>query len=323
MKTIRTAAASALLLAAALPAAAQEKPPETGQDLVRDLHSAFGEHHARAVHAKGIILVGRFEPTIEARSLSRARLFRKVTPVTVRFSNFTGFPDIPDNDPGANPRGMAIQFGPRSAPALDIVTHNFDGFPTRTATEFGELLRAIGTSGKGVSAPTPLDRFLGSHPVAKTFLTTQHPAPLSYATTSYFGVNAVTFTDPKGRGHPVRYRFVPAAGEQYFAAGSSPTANYLQPEIAGRVAASPVRFDWYAQLGEPGDLLDDPSIAWPASRKLVKLGTITIDAVSADTPEADRALLFLPSRMPDGIMAADPMLAIRTVAYPVSFRERQ
>ncbi|MEG8056379.1 hypothetical protein QP150_06100 [Sphingomonas sp. 22L2VL55-3] len=133
----------------------------------------------------------------------------------------------------------------------------------------------------------------------------------------------MTFTDRKGRARSVRYRFVPAAGEHYFGTGAGPAPDYLQPEIAKRVTDGPVRFDWYAQLGEPGDLLDDPSIAWPPSRKLVKLGTITIAVLAANTAEADRGLTFLPGRMPDGIAAADPMLAIRTEAYPVSFGERQ
>ena len=323
MTSLCLAATSSLLLIAAATTEAGNPAPETGKQLVQDLHTAFGEHHARAVHAKGIILEGQFEPSAAAKTLSRAMLFDHATPVTVRFSNFTGFPDIPDNDPGANPRGMAIRFGARDAPLLDIVTHNFDGFPTRTATEFGALLRAIGTSGPGVAAPTPLDRFLDTHPRAKTFLTTQHPAPISYGTTAYFGVNAVRFTDRRGRVRPVRYRFMPAAGEQYFGAKSGPTPDYLQPEIAKRVAAGPVRFEWYAQLGEPGDLLDDPSIAWPASRKLVKLGTITIDRLAANTIAADRSLTFSPGRMPDGITPADPMLGVRAEAYPVSFQERQ
>ena len=323
MNGLRLAAASAVLLTASAVAADRDPPTETGRQLVQDLHSAFGEHHARAVHAKGVVLEGRFQPSQEGRSLSRAALFDHAAPVTVRFSNFTGFPDIPDNDPGANPRGMAIKFGPVGAPVLDIVTHNFDGFPTRTATEFGALLRAIGASGPGVAAPTPLDSFLGSHPHAKTFLTTQHPAPLSYATTAYFGVNAVIFTNREGQVRPVRYRFVPAAGERYLTAAPAPSANYLQPEIAKRVVDGPIRFDWYAQIGMPGDVLDDPSIAWPADRQLVKLGTITIDRMASNTMAADRALMFSPGRMPDGIAPADPMLAVRTEAYPVSFGERR
>ena len=69
-------------------------------------------------------------------------------------------------------------------------------------------------------------------------------------------------------------------------------------------------------------MIDDPSIAWPGSRKLVKLGTITLTRVVAD-PGADRKLLFLPANMPDGIAAADPMLAVRNDAYPISFAHRQ
>ncbi len=322
MTQARFTTACALLLVPAS-AMATDAGPRDDTHLVDDLHTAFGAHHVRAVHAKGIILTGRFDPSRDARSISHASVFTGASDVTVRFSNFTGFPAIPDNDPNANPRGMAIRFGSDTAPVLDIVTHNFDGFPTRTAGEFGALLRAIGTSGAGVAAPTPLDLFLTSHPIAKTFLTTQHPAPISCATTAYFGVNAVTFTNSKGRTHPVRYRFVPTAGERYFAAGPGPSAEYLQPEITKRIAAGPIRFDWYAQLGEAGDLVDDPSIAWPSTRKLVKLGTLTIAALADNSAAADRALTFSPVRMPAGIAAADPMLAIRTATYPVSFQQRQ
>lgn len=298
-------------------------PAETGADLVDDLHTAFGNHHARAVHAKGIILEGEFEPDASARTLTHAVLFEGAAPVTVRFSNFTGLPEIPDNDPNANPRGMAIRFGARTAPVLDVVTHNFDGFPTRTADEFGALLRAIGHSGPPASTPTPLDAFLAAHPRAKAFLTHQHPAPISYATTAYYGVNAVAFTDSRGQVLPVRYQFIPKAGEQYYGADDRPTTEYLKAEIGERLADSPVVFEWFAQIGEPDDLVDDPSIAWPTSRRRVRLGVVTINHLSANTVEDDRSLSFLPGHMPKGMAAADPMLAARTQAYPVSMRQRQ
>jgi len=99
---------------------------ETGAQLVQDLHAAFGAHHARAVHAKGVILEGRFEPSAKARSLSCAALFGEETAVSVRFSNFTGFPDIADNEPGANPRGMAIKFGPRGVCAANMARAGYE-----------------------------------------------------------------------------------------------------------------------------------------------------------------------------------------------------
>ncbi|HEY4343160.1 MAG TPA: catalase family peroxidase [Parvibaculum sp.] len=306
-----------------LPAAARA---EDGAGLVNDLHSAFGDHHARAVHAKGIILEGTFVPTKAAHGLSAAEVFAEpASKLTVRFSDFTGIPDIPDNIDEANPRGFAVKFQNEKGAPLDIVSHNFNGFPTATSDEFGELLRAIGSSGPTAAKPTALDKFLGSHPIAKTFLTTQNPPPVSYATTTYFGVNSFAFVDAKGKKTYVRYRFVPKAGEHYVDAAAKKTlgANYLQTEIGKRVAAGPIAFDWYAQISQPGDKIEDPSIAWPESRKLVKLGTLKIDRLAADQASADKALLFLPGSPPSGIEAADPMLKIRNEAYPVSFSGRQ
>jgi catalase len=122
-------------------------------ELVDDLHGAFGEHHERAVHGKGVLLQGRFMPAAKARELSRAALFAGASiPVTVRFSDFTGIPNIPDTDDLANPRGVALKFQLPDGTQTDVVTHSFNGFPVATAGEFGQLLRAIGSSGE--NAPT-------------------------------------------------------------------------------------------------------------------------------------------------------------------------
>ncbi len=325
-RNLRTTGAVLLASCAivSLPPVARAQDALPGQ-LVAALHSAFGEHHARAVHAKGIILFGHFTPAATARTLSRAALFVRPTPIVARFSDFTGLPAIPDNDPNASPRGFAIKFGTFDSATMDIVAHGFNGFPVRTAAEFGELFRAVGASGAGAAKPTALDRFLGAHLAAAKFLTSQKPPPASYATNPYSGVNAFTFTDAAGHSTAVRYRFVPLAGEHFL---DAPTAkargpNYLRTEIVKRVAAGPVRFDWYAQVAAAGDKLDDPSTAWPESRRLVKLGTITIERVSRDQVGDDKQLLFLPGNLPAGIAAADPMIGIRTGAYPISFGERQ
>ena len=293
--------------------------------LVEDFHGAFGEHHARAVHAKGIILHGRFEPAAEASALSTASLFKHAVLVTVRFSDFTGLPDIPDTDPNANPRGLAIKFLPTDGANLDVVTHSFNGFPVATAAEFSTLLQALGHSPPGTPSPTPAEAFLAAHPVAKAFFTTQKPPPESFATTAFFGVNAFLFTDASGHSLPVRYRFIPQAGEHYLDATALGTKSphYLSDEIVPRVTKAPVRFTWFAQIGAASDDVNDPSVAWPESRRLVKLGVVIIDKAEPTTPAADRALLFLPGSLPAGIGIADPMVSIRNAAYPVSFNERQ
>ncbi len=316
----------ASLMTAAPAIAAEPDARQTPAQLVDALHSAFGTHHARAVHAKGVVLEGTFVPTSDARALTSAALFGEgAVPITVRFSDFTGIPDIPDTLPDANPRGLAIKFRAHDGTETDIVTHSFNGFPTADADEFATFLRAIGASGPDAPKPTPIERFLATHPVAKAFVTSQKPPPESYATASYFGVNAFRFVDDRGRASFVRYRFVPQAGEHFLDAATlqSKGPDYLVDEIPLRVTRAPVRFDWYAQVAEAGDPIDDPSRAWPEGRRLVKLGTLTIDRPVADQAAASRALLFLPSRVPPGIEPADPMVARRTAAYPISFAARQ
>lgn len=311
--------------AAVCTAGAAEPAHETPASMVGAFHSAFGEHHARAVHAKGVILQGMFTPAAEARTIARAALFSEgPVPVTIRFSDFTGLPDIPDTVPEANPRGLAVKFKMSAGREMDVVTHSFNGFPVATVDEFAVFLRAVGASGPEADEPTPIESFLASHPIAKAFLTTQKPPPASYATAAYFGVNSFAMLDASGKKRFVRYRFVPVGGEQYLAAsalaGKGP--NYLQDEIVARVANGPAKFEWFAQIAESGDIIENPSIAWPESRKLVHLGTLSIQAVDA-RPNADKELLFLPGRLCEGIETADPMLAMRHAAYPISFGQRQ
>lgn len=205
------------------------------------------------------------------------------------------------------------------------VNHSFNGFPTPTAADFGDLLRAIAASGAEAAKPTALDTYLAVHPVAKAFLTSQSPAAESWATTPYYGVNSFQFTNAAGEVAYVRYRFVPEAGEHYLTtdALASKGPNYLSEEIAARVLKSAIHFTWYAQIAARDDEIENPSIAWPETRKLVKLGTITIERASANTELADQSLNFLPGSTPPGIAPADPMLTIRNAAYPISLAERR
>ena len=123
----------------------------------------------------------------------------------------------------------------------------------------------------------------------------------------------------------MRYRFVPLAGEQLLdpAALKAKGPNYLQDEIAGRVAGGAIVYEWYAQVAAAGDAIADPSVAWPESRQLVKLGTLTLSRLAPDQPATDKTTIFIPNNVPAGIEPADPMLSVRSSAYPISFAGRQ
>lgn len=296
------------------------------QQMVDALYSAFGDHHSRAVHAKGIMAEGTFTPSAEAASLSRASIFAGGSmPVLVRFSDFTGIPEIPDTAAEANPRGFAMKFQLPDGTSADVIAHSFNGFPTATSAEFRQLLLAIGASGPGAAKPTALDTFLAGHPIAKTFLTTQKPAPESYATLTYFGVNAFALTNAHGHRVFVRYRFVPEGGEAPLSperlAAMGP--DYLQTELPARLSKGPAMFTWYAQIADAGDVIGDPSVAWPENRKQVRLGVIRLERIAPATDTADKATTFRPLNVPAGIAPADPMLGIRQEAYPLSSAHRQ
>jgi catalase len=296
------------------------------RQLVDALHTIFGDNHTRAVHAKGVLLAGRFTPSAEARELCKAVLFAgPAVPVTARFSNSTGIPTIPDTIPEASPRGLALKFEVARQPAVEIVAHAFDGFPAKTAAEFREFLLALAASGPQAAKPTAIERFLGSHPRAQAFLAGQKGPPESYATLSYFGVNAFRFTNARGASQLVRYRFVPRAGERLLdtAALAKKGPNYLAEELAPRLAAGPIELDWLAQLAEPGDPIDDPSIPWPATRRLVGLGAIQLLTLAADQAKANRESSFSPGFLEDGNAAADPMIDVRHAAYRVSVEHRR
>ena len=176
-----------MLCFAAYPSTAQDKAQtSTPGQLVDALHAAFGDHHSRAVHAKGIILEGTFTPDPQASTLSKAfHLQNESSRVIVRFSDFTGIPNIPDNIGLANPRGFAIKSQMNDGRNTDIVSHSFDGFPASTTDQFRELLLAISTSGANAPKPTDLDKFLDTHPIAKAFLTTRFSSPVPWARQHY------------------------------------------------------------------------------------------------------------------------------------------
>ena len=91
-----------------MPLPTDEKVLALSNDLIQMFDTIFGVHPGfRPAHAKGAMFTGTFTPSPGAASLTKApHITRPSTPVTVRFSNSTGVPVIPDNDPNANPRGL-------------------------------------------------------------------------------------------------------------------------------------------------------------------------------------------------------------------------
>jgi catalase len=311
-----------------MPLPKDEKLLELANDLLAQFDQLFGLNPGfRAAHAKGTMLTGTFTPTPEAVGLSRAPHFsRGSTPVTVRFSNSTGIPMIPDNNPNADPRGMAILFHLAERVHTDIVNHSTDGFPTRTGAEFLEFLRAVATTKPESEHPTPIEGFLGSHPAALAFVQTPKPAPTSFARETYFGVTATKFIAGDGSIRFGRYRILPEAGNEHLIAeeAAAKDANFLLNEIAARIATGPVKYKIAVQLAEQGDEVNDATIHWPAERQLLEIGTLELTDPVADNAAEQKHIIFDPIPRVDGIEPSDdPLLELRAAIYLLSGRRRR
>jgi catalase len=108
-----------------MPLPTDEKLLALSHDILQQFDTIFGLNPGfRPVHAKGTLLTGTFTPSHDATSLTRApHVLRESTPVTVRYSDSTGLPLVPDNDPNANPRGFAIRFNLAEHVHTDIIGH--------------------------------------------------------------------------------------------------------------------------------------------------------------------------------------------------------
>jgi len=290
------------------------------EDLLKQFETIFGAHPGfRPAHAKGALLTGTFTPAAGADYYARApHIARPSTPVTVRFSNSTGLPLVPDNDPHADPRGMAIRFQLGEHVHTDIVAHSTDGFPTHTGEEFLEFLRAL--------AGGTIEKYLGAHPKALAFVQAPKPAPSSFAREAYFGVTAMQFSNRDGLTHLGRYRIVPEAGVEHLsdAEVAGRGENYLFDEIKERVAAGPIGFRVMLQLAGSDDVVDDATVHWPEDRPVVELGRIALDKLMEDSAAAQKQIIFDPIPRVDGIEPSeDPLLELRAAVYLISGRRRR
>jgi catalase len=297
----------------------------TPQDATAAEHAAFGRHPGfRALHAKGIVLAGTFAASPEAARLSRAaHLQGEPVPVTARFSNGSGDPDVPDTAPDV--RGLAVKFYLPDGTRTDIVAQTAPRFPVRTPEAFVELIRALGA---GPRAALELPRFLARHPEAIGPLAASAGAlrpPRSYASVAYYAVHAYRFLDAAGGSRYGRYTLVPEHEQPrlwpHRARGLG--RDFLQDEIRSRLERGAVRFSLTLQIAGPGDLIDDPSARWPATRERATLGTVQLTDLDTERETGGDVLVFDPTRVTDGIeLSDDPVLRFRAAAYSDSIRQR-
>ena len=272
-------------------------------------------------------MTGTFIPTKEAASLTSAPHFNQSsTPITARFSSSTGLPQIPDNDPNGDPRGLAIRFNLGEHVHTDIIGHSTPFFPSRTGADFLEFLRAISASPPGSESPSEIEKYLATHPAAATFALAPKPTPASFAQEPYFGLNAYKFVGEDGKETYVRYRILPVADEVHLSEEElkDKSADFLYDEIPIRLNQEPIVFRLYAQIAEEGDVTGDVTVHWPNDRRVIELGTLKLDAVAPDNEKQQRQIIFDTIPRVKGIEPSDdPLLEMRAAVYLISGKQHR
>ena len=316
--------AALVVVAFASPAVGAEDQPVEVQ-IVDAMNKLWGTHPGfRANHAKGVVVEGKFTASPGAAALSKAGLFDgSVIPVTVRFSDSTGMPTVPDGSGPAIPHGMSLKFHLPDGSDTDMVLNALKFFPVSTGADFRDLLLALAASPADAAKPTKFDAFVAGHPAVPAALVSAS-TPASFAEQEYYGIDAFVFVNATGKRQAVRYQMLPERSVHLTAADAAKMAlNFLMDELAERLKRGSVTFRLMAQLAAPGDPTADPTKPWPADRKVVELGKLTIDKAVADSAEVQKTLLFLPGLLTDGIeQSDDPLIDVRDGAYAESFSRR-
>lgn len=300
--------------------------PKLDAEIVDSLNTRYGEHPGfRSNHAKGIVVEGLFTPAPDAAALTRSPIFAgPALPVTVRFSDASGLPDLHDASIVARPHGMSIKFHLPNGAESDIVANSLPFFTVATPEDFRDLQLAAATTPPGAPRSPQFEAFLQKHPSvekANALLGT----PDSYAHEQYNGIDALIFINADGSRQPIRYMITPDKVVHLSKAeADSRSPNYLAEDLTQRLGSGAVTFHLRAQLAAPDDQTKDPTQPWPADRKVVDLGTIKIDRTVSDSDALQRKLLFTPGRLTDGIeFSDDPLLVARDGSYAESFRRRR
>jgi catalase len=297
-------------------------------DLLGVLDELSGGVHPgfRPAHAKGLMCTGTFNPSPGAGDLTRApHATRPSTPVTVRYSDATGIPTIPDNDPArSGPRGIAIRFHLGDHVHTDIVGHSTSGFPVRNGEEFLAFLRAAAAAGTG--KPEAMGAFLAAHPNARRFVEAPKPVPTSFAREAFFAVTSFKFVSSNGVSRHGRFRIRPDNGTEYLSneQATAKATGFLFDEIDQRLTKGPIRLSVFVQLAGDGDDVTDASTPWPDNRPEMCFGTITLTERVNDMEPERRKVIFDPIPRVDGIeTSGDPLSDVRSDIYLLSGRRRR
>jgi catalase len=246
--------------------------------------------------------------------------------VVGRFALAGGMPFQPDAP--ATVRSMALRFLLPGGEEWRTGMNNIPVFPVNSARGFYEQLLASSPDPvTGKPDPARMKAFLAAHPetVRALSLIKQRQVTSGFANSTFNSLNAFRFVDAAGASVPVRWSTAPV---QPVAADSTepPAAgdkNYLFDELIGQIAQHPRQWRLMVTIGQADDPTNDATLPWPADRRQVDAGTLTIDHASSEDGGRCTDVNYDPLVLPSGIEPSDdPLLSARSAAYARSFTLR-
>src|ERR1700731_4810671 len=257
----------------------------------------------RRNHAKGICFTGVFEANGAGSELSKAAVFvRGEYPVLGRFNLATPNPNAPDA--AVRVRGLGMQISTPDGQEWRSAMIDPPVFTVSTPQAFYELLLASGNKD-----PNAMKAFVAAHPEFAKFADWAKNAPWtgSYAEERFNSLNSFVFADGSDADHVVRWSLLPAA--QPVAVTPDELAkrgpDFLEQEIAQRVASAPQRWTMLVTVANPGDPTADPTEAWPANRRSIEVGTLIAQHVQAEREGHCRDINFDPTVLPSAMRTSD------------------
>ncbi|MBD8879528.1 catalase family peroxidase [Rhodanobacter sp. 7MK24] len=298
----------------------------TPKRLVDQFEANAGVHPGyRRNHAKGVCVAGYFQSSGQAAPYSMAQVFAsgQRTPVVGRFAIPGSNPYAPDNSVPI--RSMALRFTQANGQQWRTGMNSMPVFPVATPQAFYAQLQAQQPDpATGKPDPKKVATFFAAHPETAAFRAwakTAKPSA-SFATESYWSLDAFVFTGSDGLRHAVRWRMVPQSADDDSAAPAA-DADYLAADLRQRLSHGPLRWKLEVTLANPGDPTDDATKAWPADRQTVDAGTLVVESEQAQDSGPCRDINYDPTVLPSGIQPSDdPLLPARSAAYADSYLRR-
>jgi hypothetical protein len=314
-----------------IPADEEARLEEAAQKLVEMQRArAVGGVTRRALHAKAHAGV-EAELTVLPDLPAHAQVGLFSAPATyrayVRYSNGGGLV-LADGKPDA--RGMAVKVvgvgGKKIIPSMqDAKTQDFLAItvatqPLRDAYEFLWLVRAAAGS-QLTFLPKAIARFGVGRGLrlVRTLLRTSGPIP-SLATRTFYSSLPIQF----GK-HAVKFAFAPQATTE---PARGKTRDYLGEELAARLAAGPLVYDFRVQFfaDEKTTPIEDASGEW--TTPFLTIGRLTIpkqdmaSARSKRVAELVEKMSFDPWHAQEDLRPLGNMMRARNHAYRMSTKER-